>query len=96
MNSSSFIPAEHLLFTTVEAERKRLLDYCCSSTGKLLTIDLNKVSQCDSAGLAFLIEFKRLARIYNKQGKIKGITNAIFALAEFCGVDQILVEEHQE
>lgn len=90
MDESSFIPAENLTFTTVEAERKRLLNYCSTSKNQLLIINLKQVSQCDSAGLAFLIEFKRLARRYKKQSKIEEMTEAIGALAEFCGVNQLL------
>ncbi|WP_419420889.1 STAS domain-containing protein [Legionella sp. D16C41] len=91
MNSSSFIPGQNLTFSTIESERKRLLNYCRSNEEQMLCLNLKNVSLCDSAGLAFLIDFKRLARKYNKQSKIEGFTETILALAEFYGVDKILI-----
>ncbi|MGQ3889392.1 STAS domain-containing protein [Legionella sp. CNM-1927-20] len=93
MTDSSFKAAESLTFLTIEAERKRLLNYCHANTGLMLVLNLKEVSLCDSAGLAFLIEFKRLARKYKKQSKIESITESICALAEFCGVAELLANE---
>ncbi|WP_131781840.1 STAS domain-containing protein [Legionella gresilensis] len=93
MTDAPFKAAKNLTFSMIEAERKRLLNYCHANKGSTLILSLEEVSLCDSAGLAFLIEFKRLARKYKKQSKLEGITESIFALAEFCGVAEMLANE---
>nr|WP_238585892.1 STAS domain-containing protein [Legionella nautarum] len=56
----------------------------------VLHLDLSEVHHCDSAGLALLIEAKRLTAEQNKTCQIDGMPKAILALAEFCGVDAML------
>ncbi|STX51156.1 anti-anti-sigma factor [Legionella busanensis] len=93
MADSSFKASKCLTFSVIETERKRLLNYCRANKGLTLTINLEEVSLCDSAGLAFLIEFKRLARKYKKQSNLEGMRESILALAEFCGVADMLADE---
>ncbi len=90
MNEQDFEPSINLTFDTVESDRKRLLKYMQSSEVSNLRLDLSQVKQCDSAGLALLIEAKRLCRRVNKPFKIVGMPNIIHELAEFCNVDTIL------
>ena len=85
-----FEPSHHLTFDTVALDRKRLLLYLQSPDVHALHLDLKHVVQCDSAGLALLIEACRLCRRYNKAFKIESMPKAIDALAEFCGVDVML------
>jgi phospholipid transport system transporter-binding protein len=85
-----FEPSARLTFYTVEANRKRLLKYLQTTESGHLRLDLSQVSQCDSAGLALLIEAKRLCKRFNKSFGIKGMPEAIHDLAKFCGVDTIL------
>ncbi len=85
-----FEPSVTLTFDTVEANRKRLFKYFQSSEIRKLTLDLSQVEKCDSAGLALLIEAKRLCRRFNKPFEIKGMPHVIHELAEFCGVDALL------
>lgn len=91
-----FIPSSEMIFTSVEADRRRLIEYCRNLDKEDLRLDLSNVSSCDSAGLAFLIEAKRLAREYKKLCHIEGMTKAIHALAEFCGVDKMLMDSIDE
>lgn len=91
MTTQAFIPSSYMIFTTVEKDRRCLLEYCRNLGKADLRIDLSNVSHCDSAGLAFLIEAKRLAREQKKSCQIEGMTKGIHALAEFCGVDKILM-----
>jgi len=86
-----FEPSIKLTFDTVESDRKRLLKYLQSSETTRLRLDLKGVKQCDSAGLALLIEAKRLCRRFNKPFEIVGMPSTIHDLAEFCGVDVILL-----
>ncbi len=85
-----FEPSQHLTFDTVERDRKCLLLYLQSPDVHELHLDLKHVVQCDSAGLALLIEACRLCRRYKKAFKIESMPKVIYALAEFCGVDAML------
>lgn len=88
-----FVPSKEMNFSTVAEDRRRLLNHCKAVKSDVLSLDLSKVQHCDSAGLAFLIEAKRLSRSYGKSCEIQGMTKSIHALAEFCGVDKILISD---
>lgn len=90
MKMTAFIPEKEMTFDTVGADRQRLLHYCRYLQSPILTLDLSQVSHCDSAGLAFLIEAKRLARAHRKSCHVQGMSKTIHALAQFCGVEKIL------
>ncbi len=85
-----FEPSCHLTFDTVESDRLRLLTYLQSPDASHLRLDLSRVTQCDSAGLALLIDAKRLCRLQNMPFEIECMPNVIRDLAAFCGVDAIL------
>lgn len=91
MTACRFQPTVEMTFATADADHRRLLELCRSSSDKVLTIDLSAVTQCDSAGLAMMIEARRLARQFGKDCKIAGMTKDILALAEFCGLEKILL-----
>ena len=90
MSEKAFEPSKQLTFNTVESDRKRLLQHVRSPDTRSLRLDLSQVKQCDSAGLALLIETKRLCRDYNKSFEMQGMPSVIHDWAEFCGVDDIL------
>lgn len=90
MSTPAFEPSSNLTFDTVESDRTRLLKYVQAPESELVRLDLSQVKQCDSAGLALLIEAKRLCRRYNKPFEIVAMPNLIHDLAEFCGVEAIL------
>ena len=90
MNGQVFEPSSHLTFDTVELDRKRLHKYLQLPDVHNLCLDLSHVKRCDSAGLALLIEAKRLCMRFKKAFEIKGMPDVIHDLAEFCGVDAIL------
>lgn len=94
MSNYSFKPSDELTFATVQSDRKRLLDYLQEHKRESLCLDLSDVKQCDSAGLALLIEAKRLCRKHNKIFTIEGMPKSIYALAEFCGVEAMLRANH--
>lgn len=90
MEAQPFKPSLIMTFATVQSDCERLFKYCHASKDTDLNLDLSEVSQCDSAGLALLIEAKRICKKLNKTCKIQGMPKTIQALAEFCGVDAIL------
>jgi phospholipid transport system transporter-binding protein len=79
-----------MTFATVQSDRECLLTYCQTSQDAFLCLDLSEVTHCDSAGLALLIEAKRLCFEQNKVCKIESMPKAIFALAEFYGMVVLL------
>lgn len=86
-----FEPGEAMIFATVEKDRRRLINFYKSAPRHCaLTIELRAVKYFDSAGLALLIEAKRMAKQFNSSCKIKGIPEQLKALARFCGVEEIL------
>lgn len=90
MSKESFKFSSEISFATVQADCRRLSNYCRNSKEALLSLDLSEVRHCDSAGLALLIEAKRMSAEQNKVCKIENIPKAIYALAEFCGLDKVL------
>lgn len=86
-----FKPSNELTFDTVPQDCLRLRQQLLSSKSEGLQLDLRDVTQCDSAGLALLIEAKRICRQYQLTFEIIGMSKSLHALAEFCGVNRILV-----
>lgn len=85
-----FKPSSSLTFDTVQLNVKRLLQLLHDTSTKIIRLDLQGVTECDSAGLALLIEIKRLCHQYNKSLLIEKMPNSIASMAEFCGVDAVL------
>lgn len=91
MSEQLFKPSSNrLTFATVQSESKRLHALLNEQNTSLFRLDLHDVTQCDSAGLALIIETKRLCKQHNRALSIDGVTKAIYALAEFCGVEALL------
>ena len=85
-----FKPSEELTFDTVQSDRLRLQKYLKMHPSFSFQFDLSDVKQCDSAGLALLIDAKRLCERYKKTFKIEGMPKSIDALAAFYGVEALL------
>lgn len=96
MRADFFTPSPIMSFTTVEYDRQRLIAWCQSLNSASLVLNLAEVTHCDSAGLAFLIEAKRLARRYNTSCIIKHIPDEVDALARFSGLEHILVDNESK
>ena len=90
MSEQLFKPSSELTFDTVQSDSTRLMALLQDNKTTKLRFDLCGVTQCDSAGLALLIDAKRLCAQYHKSLVIEGMPKAISALAEFCGVDAML------
>lgn len=78
-----------LTFDTVPRQRQRLIGILTCEHDDELCIELQNVRECDSAGLALLIEARRLCHQYKKSLLISGLTDEIRALATFCGLEEI-------
>jgi phospholipid transport system transporter-binding protein len=91
-----FQPSSVLTFDTVLMDSQRLLKCVSDHHVTSLCILLEGVQECDSAGLALLIEAKRLCQRFHKCLTFEGMPVSIAALAEFCGVDQMLRNEWVE
>jgi phospholipid transport system transporter-binding protein len=90
VNANVFKPSVDMTFSAAHSDRQRLLQFCRENDQETLHLDLSEVTHCDSAGLALLIEAKRLCIELNKTLSIAGMPKAIHALAEFCGVGAML------
>jgi phospholipid transport system transporter-binding protein len=85
-----FKPSSRLTFDTVQLNVKPLMELLHDNSTKIIRLDLQGIIECDSAGLALLIEIKRLCHQYNKSLLIEEMPNSIALMAEFCGVDAVL------
>jgi phospholipid transport system transporter-binding protein len=92
VNRLYFKPGSELTFKSVVAIRAKLYRALKDEKGGQFGLDLSEVTHCDSAGLALLIEARKLCKKKNKVFEITGMTSETRSLAEFCGVKEILEE----
>lgn len=90
MSDIHFKPGPELTFKTVVSVRAELFKALHDDTSSRFCLDLSDVKICDSAGLALLIEARKLCNRSNKTLEVIGISPETHSLAEFCGVDSIL------
>jgi phospholipid transport system transporter-binding protein len=90
VSSAAFKVSSAVIFNTVQAERARFLEYCRESSNEEVVVDLETLEHCDSAGLAFLIEVKRIAQENGRVSKIINMPEETQALAEFYGISALL------
>ena len=87
---SSFSPSSHLTFKTVEENKPRLLQFLQKMAQPSYILDLSAVEEFDSAGLAFLIEAKKLSLNHKMQCYYEGLSDNIAAFVRFFGVEELL------
>jgi phospholipid transport system transporter-binding protein len=90
VNSTHFKPGVELTFNSVIAVREKLAKAVNTDSNDVFCLDLSDVLLCDSAGLALLIEAKKLCKRYNKIFKVVGVSSKTQSLAVFCGVNDVL------
>lgn len=90
MMAPAFKPDDDLTFKTVVDLRAKLFKALSTNAEAVFRLDLSNVAHCDSAGLALLIEARKLCTQKNKKLEIVGISPKTQSLAEFCGVKTIL------
>ena len=79
-----------LTFDTAKQQVQLLQNELSRKEVSSLSLNLKPVKQCDSAGLAVLIEANRMANQFGKQIRLLGVSKEIKALAKFCGVEVVL------
>lgn len=90
MNIVHFKPGTELTFKSVVAVRAKLYHILKDSSVMSICLDLSEVIHCDSAGMALLIEARKLGKKSNKNIEIMGMSSETQSLADFCGVKDIL------
>ena len=85
----AFAPAELLTFGTVSSELNRFSSVLKAHPDASFEFDLSQVIQCDTAGLAFLIEVKRLCTLKKNGFIVKEMPHMMVDLATFCGVNNL-------
>lgn len=81
-----FSPQKQLVFETVSADLARFNMHLATEANTEILFDLYEVETCDTAGLALLIEAKRLGAVKNRDVHFKNMSDTMLALATFCGV----------
>ena len=90
MEKIHFKPGTELTFKTAVSVRAKLYKALMDDTHRQFCLDLSDVKHCDSAGLALLIEARKLCKQSNKTFEVIGLSSDMQSLAEFCGVESIL------
>lgn len=85
-----FKPSNQLTFETVTENRQRFMVLLQHKQFASIHCDLSDVDKCDSAGMAFLVEARRLCQQQRTVLMIEYIPSEIRALAKLYGIEQIL------
>ena len=59
-------------------------------TNPELIFDFSSVTSSDSSGLALVMEWIKLAELYNKKVFFKNLSNGLLALAKASGLDSLI------
>ncbi|MFT4059977.1 MAG: STAS domain-containing protein [Legionella sp.] len=90
MKTIHFKPGSELTFRSVVGVRAKLSKVIMDSACTHLNLNLSEVMHCDSAGMALLLEARKLCKKNNKTFEIIGMSPETRSLADFCGVKDIL------
>jgi len=90
VKTNNFKPGSELTFKSVVSIRSKLFKALTENACDNFCLDLTDVIKCDSAGLALLIEARKLCKKNNVLFTVIGMTPETQSLAEFCGVESIL------
>ncbi|KGP62521.1 sulfate transporter [Legionella norrlandica] len=90
MEKNIFKPDSELTFKSVVSVRAKLYNALMNNTKDSFCLDLSEVTHCDSAGLALIIEARKLCQQNNMAFEVTGVSSKTQSLAEFCGVKSIL------
>lgn len=91
-----FIPSTQMTFETVIEDKRRLNAFFENLTQQKWIFDLTQVTSCDSAGVALLIEAKRLSQTQQRICQFQGISSAMQMWIQFCGVEDVLFTSSEE
>jgi phospholipid transport system transporter-binding protein len=85
-NNGHFVIDGDLTFATID--KQTLKSFSFLKAAKEITIDLSRVSNTDSAGLALMIEWIKYSRHNRTQLSFKNIPEQLLNLAKLSGFDQ--------
>ena len=85
-----FTPSNELTFQTVQENRRNFIVVLNKHTDPTISICLKDVTVCDSAGLASLLEAKRLCLAQHKTLMLFEIPKVVSSWVEFCGLTTLL------
>ena len=94
MKPIELMEATDLTFSTVPAALKRIFSWISSQKNNNLVIDLSKVACIDSAGVAMLVELRRLTYTKYKKNIAFKVSSQMKQLIGFYELDGFL--EHIE
>ncbi len=86
-----FLPTETLTVDTVSSDLNRFLELIHTNPEAEIVFDLTHVLQCDTAGLALLIEAKRLCALQQSKLKVANMPDETLKLATFCGLEHLFL-----
>jgi len=84
--SDTFAVQGELTFASIDRNSIKSTGFL--KTAKTVTVDLSQVTNTDSAGLALMIEWIKIARANRANLKFKGVPNQLINLAKLSGFDQ--------
>ncbi len=90
MDKTCYQPMDDLTFHTIVEKRKAFHKHLLEDTSGIICLDLSAIKRCDTAGLAFLIEAKKLCKKHQKHFEIESMSDKMRTLAKFCGLEALL------
>ncbi|MCX7119302.1 MAG: STAS domain-containing protein [Legionellales bacterium] len=93
---SYFKPSQNLTFATVTAQRAQFAALLAKQQSSSIHCDLTDVQLCDSAGLAFLIDARRMCQSQNSNLVIAHASVDVIALAKLYGIEKILDNDEEQ
>jgi phospholipid transport system transporter-binding protein len=85
----SFKPSDTLTCDTVSSNITRFIRLISGASSTDVVFDVHDVKHCDSAGLALLIEARRLCETQQCRLSIEGLSKNMLDLATFYHVDAL-------
>ncbi len=85
-----FKPSDELTFQTVQLNRERFVNVLTSHQDDDVSVNLSQVNVCDSAGIALLLELKRLGLAQKKTVTMVDVSPLVDSWVEFCGIKPLL------
>lgn len=93
---SYFKPSQNLTFATVTAQRAQFAALLATERTASIYCDLTEVQLCDSAGLAFLIDARRMCQCQKSTLVIEHASVDVLALAKLYGIEKILDNDEEQ
>jgi anti-anti-sigma factor len=90
MRQEFIIQDKKLTFETVNKALKTATNWIAEQKSKHLTLDLSNIAFIDSAGVAMLVELKRLTHVEYKKNLVLKFSNQIMQMIQFYELEGLL------